>query len=131
MSGDRDLPFRQPELMVCSHQLAHFDGSQPSDEVQAKARRDRNLCAWILRRHREQYVQFLPAKKICVLTSIVIRAYYSKRNETMLTCTVSMVETAVAIIATCLPRSSPLFHLPFFPLYPALTYISQPSEPSS
>lgn len=36
----------------------------------------------------------------------VIRAYYSKRNETMLTCTVSMIETAVAIIATCLPRTS-------------------------
>jgi hypothetical protein len=34
---------------------------------------------------------------------IVIRAYYSKRNETMLTCTVSMVENAIAIIATCLP----------------------------
>ena len=34
---------------------------------------------------------------------LVIRAYYSKRNETMLTCTVSMVEASVAIIATCLP----------------------------
>lgn len=33
----------------------------------------------------------------------VIRAYYSHRNETMLTCTVSMVETAIAIIASCLP----------------------------
>jgi hypothetical protein len=33
----------------------------------------------------------------------VIRAYYSKKNETMLTCTVSMIETAIAIIATCLP----------------------------
>jgi hypothetical protein len=33
----------------------------------------------------------------------VVRAYYSKRNETMLTCTVSMIETAIAIIATCLP----------------------------
>jgi hypothetical protein len=35
--------------------------------------------------------------------SLVIRAYYSKKNETMLTCTVSMIETAIAIIATCLP----------------------------
>ena len=38
-----------------------------------------------------------------VVISSIIRAYYSKLNETMLTCTVSMVETAVAIIATCLP----------------------------
>lgn len=36
-------------------------------------------------------------------TSTVIRAYYSHLNETMLTCTVSMVETAIAIIASCLP----------------------------
>lgn len=56
MSDDRDLPFRRPQLIVYSHQLAHFDGSQPPDEVEAKARRDRNLCAWILRRHRKQYV---------------------------------------------------------------------------
>lgn len=41
-----------------------------------------------------------------LLTLAVIRAYYSKKNETMLTCTVSMIETAVAIIATCLPRKS-------------------------
>lgn len=34
---------------------------------------------------------------------IVIRAYYSHRNEQMITCTVSMVETAIAIIASCLP----------------------------
>lgn len=34
---------------------------------------------------------------------LVIRAYYSHRNETMLTCTVSMVENAIAIIASCLP----------------------------
>ena len=33
----------------------------------------------------------------------VIRAIYSWRNQTMLTCTVSMVENAVAIIAACLP----------------------------
>ncbi|KAL1625751.1 hypothetical protein SLS54_003223 [Diplodia seriata] len=39
---------------------------------------------------------------IVVIVSI-IRAVYSHRNETMLTCTVSMVETAIAIIATCLP----------------------------
>jgi len=38
-----------------------------------------------------------------VVISSIIRAYYSKLNETMLTCTVSMIETAVAIIATCLP----------------------------
>lgn len=38
-----------------------------------------------------------------VVIASIIRAYYSKMNETMLTCTVSMVETAVAIIATCLP----------------------------
>ncbi|RKL14329.1 hypothetical protein BFJ68_g6294 [Fusarium oxysporum] len=40
---------------------------------------------------------------------IIIRAYYSKKNETMLTCTVSMIETAVAIIATCLPPLRTLF----------------------
>lgn len=33
----------------------------------------------------------------------VVRAYYSHRNETMLTCTVSMVETAIAIVTACLP----------------------------
>ncbi|KAI9154855.1 hypothetical protein HJFPF1_07414 [Paramyrothecium foliicola] len=38
-----------------------------------------------------------------VIIASIIRAYYSKRNETMLTCTVSMIETAIAIIATCLP----------------------------
>lgn len=38
------------------------------------------------------------------LTTTVIRAYYSKRNETMLTCTVSMIEQAIAIIVACLPR---------------------------
>lgn len=36
---------------------------------------------------------------------IVIRAYFSKRNETMLTCTVSMIETMIAITAACLPRT--------------------------
>ncbi|KAL0933657.1 uncharacterized protein CTRU02_210456 [Colletotrichum truncatum] len=38
-----------------------------------------------------------------VIIASIIRAYYSKRNETMLTCTVSMIETAVAIIAASLP----------------------------
>ncbi|KAF9880326.1 hypothetical protein CkaCkLH20_02280 [Colletotrichum karsti] len=38
-----------------------------------------------------------------VIVASIIRAYYSKRNETMLTCTVSMIETAVAIIAASLP----------------------------
>ncbi len=42
-----------------------------------------------------------------VLIASIIRAYYSKLNETVLTCTVSMVETAVAIIATSLPGASP------------------------
>ncbi|KAJ4983122.1 hypothetical protein SVAN01_11386 [Stagonosporopsis vannaccii] len=40
---------------------------------------------------------------VFVIISSIIRAYYSHRNETMLTCTVSMVETAIAIIASCLP----------------------------
>jgi hypothetical protein len=35
--------------------------------------------------------------------SSVIRAIYSYRNEQMITCTVSMIETAIAIIASCLP----------------------------
>ncbi|KAL1800390.1 hypothetical protein ACET3X_000732 [Alternaria dauci] len=38
-----------------------------------------------------------------VVIASIVRAYYSKKNETMLTCTVSMIETAIAIIATCLP----------------------------
>uniref|UniRef100_A0A8H7NC50 Rhodopsin domain-containing protein n=1 Tax=Bionectria ochroleuca TaxID=29856 RepID=A0A8H7NC50_BIOOC len=40
---------------------------------------------------------------LLVVIASIIRAYFSKRNETMLTCTVSMVETTVAIIASCLP----------------------------
>ncbi|KAH7175872.1 hypothetical protein EDB81DRAFT_771294 [Dactylonectria macrodidyma] len=44
-----------------------------------------------------------------VVIASIIRAYYSKRNETMLTCTVSMVETAVSIIATCLPPLRSVF----------------------
>ncbi|QQK43055.1 hypothetical protein Pdw03_6956 [Penicillium digitatum] len=39
---------------------------------------------------------------LVVITSI-IRAIYSHRNEQMITCTVSMVETAIAIITSCLP----------------------------
>ncbi|KAJ6087618.1 hypothetical protein N7467_006532 [Penicillium canescens] len=39
---------------------------------------------------------------LVVITSI-IRAIYSYRNEQMITCTVSMIETAIAIIASCLP----------------------------
>lgn len=34
---------------------------------------------------------------------LVIRAIYSHLGEQMITCTVSMVETAIAIIASCLP----------------------------
>ncbi|KAH8593824.1 hypothetical protein B0O99DRAFT_713211 [Bisporella sp. PMI_857] len=44
-----------------------------------------------------------------VVIASIIRAYYSRRNETMLTCTVSMIETAIAIIATCLPALRTLF----------------------
>ncbi|KAK8011888.1 hypothetical protein PG989_000148 [Apiospora arundinis] len=40
---------------------------------------------------------------IFIVIASIIRAYYSKRYETMLTCTVSMVETAIAIIAASLP----------------------------
>lgn len=36
---------------------------------------------------------------------LVVRAYYSKLNETMLTCTVSMVETGIALTTACLPRT--------------------------
>merc|ERR1712137_456040 len=44
-----------------------------------------------------------------VVISSIIRAYYSHLNETMLTCTVSMVETAIAIIAACLPALRSIF----------------------
>ena len=37
------------------------------------------------------------------LTGAVIRAIYSSLNLQMITCTVSMIETAIAIIASCLP----------------------------
>ncbi|KAJ4352924.1 hypothetical protein N0V95_003834 [Ascochyta clinopodiicola] len=46
---------------------------------------------------------------IFVIISSIIRAYYSHLNETMLTCTVSMVETAIAIIASCLPALRSMF----------------------
>ncbi|KAH8434432.1 uncharacterized protein LDX57_012079 [Aspergillus melleus] len=45
---------------------------------------------------------------LVVITSI-IRAIYSYRNEQMITCTVSMIETAIAIIASCLPVMRTLF----------------------
>ncbi|KAL5118536.1 hypothetical protein ACEQ8H_003551 [Pleosporales sp. CAS-2024a] len=44
-----------------------------------------------------------------VVIASIIRAYYSKKNEIMLTCTVSMIETAIAIIATCLPALRSMF----------------------
>ncbi|KAI1261628.1 hypothetical protein F5Y18DRAFT_440267 [Xylariaceae sp. FL1019] len=44
-----------------------------------------------------------------VVIASIVRAYYSKKNETMLTCTVSMVETAIAIIASCLPALRSVF----------------------
>ncbi|CAG8970959.1 hypothetical protein HYALB_00000940 [Hymenoscyphus albidus] len=40
---------------------------------------------------------------IFVVISSIIRAYFSKAGEIMLTCTVSMIETSVAIIAASLP----------------------------
>ncbi|UNI19287.1 hypothetical protein JDV02_005480 [Purpureocillium takamizusanense] len=33
----------------------------------------------------------------------IVRAYFAKRRQTMLTCTVSIIETSVAIITACLP----------------------------
>ena len=45
-----------------------------------------------------------------VLTNAkVVRAVYSWQNETMLTCTVSMVENGVAIIGACLPALRAIF----------------------
>ncbi|KAL4808099.1 hypothetical protein BDV18DRAFT_158214 [Aspergillus unguis] len=38
-----------------------------------------------------------------VVVASIIRAIFSARNEQMITCTVSMIETSVAIIAACLP----------------------------
>ncbi|KAK7545009.1 uncharacterized protein J3D65DRAFT_46371 [Phyllosticta citribraziliensis] len=40
---------------------------------------------------------------IIVIITSIIRAYYSHTQETMITCTVSMIETSIAIIMTCLP----------------------------
>jgi hypothetical protein len=40
---------------------------------------------------------------IIVIIASIVRAVMARRNETMLTCTASMVETCIAIIATCLP----------------------------
>ncbi|KAL3292425.1 integral membrane protein PTH11 [Colletotrichum asianum] len=44
-----------------------------------------------------------------VIIASIIRAFYSKKMETMVTCTVSMIETAVAIIAASLPALRTLF----------------------
>lgn len=43
------------------------------------------------------------------LTHPVIRAIYSSKNEQLITCTVSMIETAIATIASCLPVLRTLF----------------------
>ncbi|PWY68386.1 hypothetical protein BO70DRAFT_390300 [Aspergillus heteromorphus CBS 117.55] len=40
---------------------------------------------------------------VLVIITSIVRAIYSYRNEQMITCTVSMIETAIAIIASCLP----------------------------
>ncbi|KAH7397173.1 hypothetical protein BKA66DRAFT_508960 [Pyrenochaeta sp. MPI-SDFR-AT-0127] len=45
-----------------------------------------------------------------VVIASIVRAYYSKSRETMITCTVSMIETAIAIIATCLPALRSMVH---------------------
>lgn len=39
----------------------------------------------------------------CLTSVAVIRAIYSHLNEQMITCTVSMIEASIAIIASCLP----------------------------
>jgi len=86
------------------HLPAHHHGFQASDEAEAKARCSRNLRPGFLRRYCQQYVPVrfeMNWNQTNILP--VVRAYYSHRNETMLTCTVSMIETAIAIIATCLP----------------------------
>ncbi|KAA8645162.1 hypothetical protein EYZ11_006693 [Aspergillus tanneri] len=44
-----------------------------------------------------------------VVISSIIRAIYAWKNEQMITCTVSMVETTIAIIASCLPVMRTLF----------------------
>ncbi|RAK70969.1 uncharacterized protein BO72DRAFT_505219 [Aspergillus fijiensis CBS 313.89] len=40
---------------------------------------------------------------VLVVISSIIRAIYSHLNEQMITCTVSMIEASIAIIASCLP----------------------------
>ncbi|KAL4790931.1 hypothetical protein BDV19DRAFT_393544 [Aspergillus venezuelensis] len=46
---------------------------------------------------------------ILVVITSIIRAIYSHLGEQMITCTVSMIETAIAIIASCLPTLRTLF----------------------
>lgn len=46
---------------------------------------------------------------IPILTKPVIRAIYSSKNQQLITCTVSMIETAIAVIAACLPVLRTLF----------------------
>lgn len=94
-------------LTHSSHQSAHLHGHEPPNEAEAEDWRGCHLRSRFSRRHCKQYVLSPRYVAIQVANFPVIRAYYSKRNETMLTCTVSMIETAVAIIATCLPRMLP------------------------
>ncbi|KAJ5458542.1 hypothetical protein N7475_009930 [Penicillium sp. IBT 31633x] len=44
-----------------------------------------------------------------VVIASIIRAIYSYRNNQMITCTVSMIEVSIAIIASCLPVLRTLF----------------------
>ncbi|KAI9925433.1 hypothetical protein ASPWEDRAFT_52103 [Aspergillus wentii DTO 134E9] len=46
---------------------------------------------------------------ILVVITSIIRAIYAYKNEQMITCTVSMIETAIAIVASCLPVLRTLF----------------------
>ncbi|KAH0378992.1 hypothetical protein KCU92_g8403, partial [Aureobasidium melanogenum] len=54
-------------------------------------------------------VAFIFALGGFVLIASIVRAVYSWQNETMLTCTVSMVENGVAIIGACLPALRAFF----------------------
>ncbi|TIA18485.1 hypothetical protein D6C81_05069 [Aureobasidium pullulans] len=54
-------------------------------------------------------VAFIFALGGFVLIASIVRAIYSWKNETMLTCTVSMVENGVAIIGACLPALRAIF----------------------
>lgn len=47
-----------------------------------------------------------------ILIKPVIRAIYSSKNQQLITCTVSMIETAIAVIAACLPVLRTLFFGP-------------------